>query len=320
MDERNYPINQLEFDMMFADEDACWRYLAAVRWPQGFRCPACVGTKSWLNGRRLQECSTCGHQVSPTAGTILHKTRKPLKAWFTAMWWVCTQKTGGSAKGLQRLMGFESYQTAWTWLHKLRRAMVRANREKLTGSVEVDDAFIGGDEAGAGGRGTSKKAKIVIGIEIPDDTRKARGRVRLQVIKDFSGGSLTPFLVDNIEPGSIVVTDGWQGYSNVDGLGFKHRVHVGNPDLLPNVHLVIALLKRWLLGTHQGAVRHSQLQHYLDEFAFRFNRRKSGSVGLLFYRLVQGVCAMQPTPYGHLKAAYGRQRQRLHATRSANMI
>ena len=320
MSDRNYPMNQAEFDAAFATEEACWQYLVSARWPDGFRCPACAGAKSWLNSRRLMECSTCGHQVSPTAGTILHKTRKPLKSWFTAMWWICTQKTGGSARGLQRIMGFGSYQTAWGWLHKLRRAMVRVNREKLTGSVEVDEAFIGADEPGVMGRKSGKKAKIIVGIEIPDDTRRTRGRLRLQVIKDFSGSSLTPFLVNNIEPGSVVVTDGWEGYSNVSGLGFKHRVHVGNPDMLPNVHLVIALVKRWLLGTHQGAVRRSQLQHYLDEFAFRFNRRKSAHVGLLFHRLVQGVCAAQPMPYNQLRAADARQLERKNATRSAHMI
>ena len=233
----------------------------------------------------------------------MHGTRKPLRMWFGAMWWVCTQKTGGSAKGLQRLLGLGSYQTAWAWLHKLRRAMIRAGREPLEGPVEVDDAFVGGKEQGVVGRETFKKAKIVVAVEAPGPLRKRLGRVRISHVPDFSASSLVPFVVGNVAPDSTVITDGWKAYRPLHKHGFVHQVRTttsdeaGSTELLAHVHRVVSLLKRWLLGTHQGAVRPKHLSHYLDEFVFRHNRRKSRHVGKIFYRMLQGAATTEATPY-----------------------
>ena len=290
----------MEFDALFSTEEACRDYLFNVRWPHGFVCPRCKGTKSWVNNRHLLVCSACGHQASLTAGTVMQGTRKPLRMWFKAICWVCTQKTGGSAKGLQRLLGLGSYQTAWAWLHKLRRGMIRAGREPLEGPVEVDDAFIGGKEQGVKGRDTIKKAKIVVGVEVPGPFRKSLGRIRIAHVRDFSAISLIPFILENVQPSSTVITDGWEGYSPLSRHRYTHEVRLTNSEMLGNVHRVISLLKRWLLGTHKGAVRPKQLQHYLDEFTFRHNRRKSRHVGKIFYRMIEGTTTNEPCPYWYL--------------------
>lgn len=302
----DFPKTAVEFDERFGTEEACREYLIRLRWPEGFRCPACQEGKAWVNNRDLMVCAACGRQSSLTAGTVMHGSRKPLRVWFKAMWWVCTQKTGGSARGLQRLLGLGSYQTAWAWLQKLRRAMVRAGREPLEGPVEMDDGFVGGEEEGVVGRETFKKAKIVVAVEVAGPTREKIGRVRMQVVPDFSRESLERFAVVNVACGSVIITDGWSGYESLSRGGFVHKVHEAasskrdKAQLLPNVHMAISLLKRWLLGTHQGAVRPKQLQHYLDEFAFRFNRRKSQHVGKIFQRMLQGAAATEPTPYWQL--------------------
>ena len=295
-----FPSTAMEFDKWFGNEEACREYLLRTRWPDGFRCPGCGGGKAWENHRGLLVCGACGHQVSLTAGTVMHGSRKPLGMWFKAMWWICTQKTGGSAKGLQRLLGLGSYQTAWAWLHKLRRAMIRAGREPLVGPVEVDDAFIGGKEEGVVGRETYKKAKIVVAVEVQSLSRRELGRIRISRVPDFSARSLVEFVKDNVEVGSKVITDGWDGYRPLSSHGYVHEVYPGQPELLPNVHRAISLMKRWLLGTHQGAVRPKHLQHYLDEFAFRHNRRKSHHVGKIFLRMVQGTASTEATPYWRL--------------------
>jgi len=306
MSQESFPKTVSEFDERFDSEEACRQYLMEVRWPEGYRCPSCGHGGYWPVPGHLLECRSCGHQTSLTAGTVLHGTRKPLRMWFRAIWWVSTQKTGGSAKGLQRLLGLGSYQTAWAWLQKLRRAMVRAGREPLEGPVEVDDGFIGGEEEGVVGRQTFKKAKIVVAVEVPGANRREIGRVRLQVVKEFSSESLLGFVAQNVAPGSTVFTDDWTGYGPLGRRGFDHEVRQaaltkkGKADLLPNVHVVISLLKRWLLGTHQGAVRPKHLQRYLDEFTFRHNRRKSRHVGKIFYRVLQGAAGTQATPYWQL--------------------
>jgi len=302
----DFPKTIVEFDARFGTDQACRAYLIRIRWPEGFRCPSCGNGKAWANKRHLLVCAGCGKQVSLTAGTVMHGSQKPLPMWFKAIWWVCTQKTGGSARGLQRLLGLGSYQTAWAWLQKLRRATVRAGREPLEGPVEVDDGFVGGEEEGVIGRQTFKKAKIVVGVEVPGADRREIGRIRLQVVEDFSSKSLCGFVTENVAPGSTVITDEWTGYGPLSRHGFRHEVRQAasskkeKNQLLPNVHVVISLLKRWLLGTHQGAVRPKHLQRYLDEFAFRHNRRKSQHVGKIFYRMLQGATATKPTPYWKL--------------------
>jgi transposase-like protein len=214
------------------------------------------------------------------------------------MWYVTSQKNGASALGLKRILGLGSYQTAWVWLQKLRRAMVRPGRDRLEGDVEVDETYIGGERPGKRGRGAEGKALVVIAAQ-----REGRGigRIRLVQVPDASGHSLTGAIQATIEPGSLVRTDGWDGYNDLGTAGYRHKTmrptrSIGD-DLLPNCHRVASLLKRWLLGTHQGAVSHEHLAYYLDEFTFRFNRRTSAARGKLFYRLAQQAVQVEPHPY-----------------------
>jgi transposase-like protein len=297
----DYPLNLAEFEARFSTEEACREYLAKLRWPEGFVCPRCEGRQGWTSKRNLLICSSCQYQASVTAGTIFQDTRKPLTLWFRVVWWVTTQKNGASALGLQRILGLRTYYTAWTWLHKLRRAMVRPGRDLISGRVEVDETYLGGLEEGVRGRQTEKKALVVVAAQ-EDGTRI--GRIRMRRIPDASRASLYGFIRDTIEPGSVVHTDGWEGYRDL--VGYEHEVTVlsgrkeSASDLLPRVHRVVSLLKRWLLGTHQGAVSPEHLDYYLDEFTFRFNRRTCRSRGKLFYRLLQHATAIGPTVYTDL--------------------
>lgn len=297
-----YPRNLTELEADFGSEEACRAYLARLRWPTGFVCPRCGSAKAW-SVRDLWECGGCGCQTSVTAGTIFQDTRTPLAVWFRAMWWVTTQKNGASALGLQRVLGLKKYETAWTWLHKLRRAMVRPGRNLLTGRVEVDECYVGGLEEGLPGRLNLKKALVVVAAQ---EDGPGIGRIRMRQIIDASAESLVPFVQGSVEPGSIIHTDGWLGYLPLERKGYQHDVTFlrgkkkSPSELMPRVHRVISLLKRWLLGTHQGAVSHKHLDYYLDEFTFRFNRRRSKSRGKLFYRLAQQAVAVGPVPYDQI--------------------
>ena len=296
----DFPRDLPEFEARFSTNEACRDYLFRLRWPDGFRCPRCGGQKAWPLREVLLQCASCGYQSSVTAGTIFQDTRKPLTLWFRAIWWVTSQKNGASAMGMQRILGLGSYKTAWTWLHKLRRAMVRPGRDRLSGTIEVDETYLGGVEEGVSGRQTESKALIVVAAQ---EDGKGIGRIRMRRILDASAESLMPFVEDAIVPGSVVHTDGWLGYLPTEGKGYVHRVTFlqGNKksasELMPQVHRVVSLLKRWLLGTHQGAVSHEHLDYYLDEFTFRFNRRTSRSRGKLFFRLLQQAVAVEPAPY-----------------------
>lgn len=296
----DYPRNINELEARFSSEEACRAYLFRLRWPEGFQCPHCGGSKAWPFRSVRLECGACGHQTSVTAGTIFQDTRKPLVLWFRTMWWVRSQKNGASALCLQRVLGLGSYKTAWTWLHKLRRAMVRAGRDRLTGRIEVDETFVGGLEEGVRGRQTETKALVIIAAQ---EDGAGIGRIRMRRIADASAESLESFIAESLEPGSVIHTDGWRGYGGVAAKGYVHQVTVltrkkqSASELMPRVHLVASLLKRWLLGTHQGAVSREHLDYYLDEFTFRFNRRNSKSRGKLFYRLVQQAVAVEPVPY-----------------------
>ena len=298
----DFPETLMEFESRFSSQEACEEYLVQVRWPEGFVCPMCGAQKAWRTGRMLFHCAACGRQISVTAGTIFQGTRKPLAMWFRAMWWVTSQKNGASAKGLQQSLGLGSYETAWTWLHKLRRAMVRPGRDQLSGLVEVDETYVGGPEESMG-RGAMTKTLVVIAVE---KRGRAFGRTRMAVIPDASKDALCGFIRSCVTPGSTVRTDGWPSYLSLKDCGYVHDrvIQQNNPqtpsELLPGVHLVASLLKRWLLGTHQGAVSPAHLPYYLDEYTFRFNRRTSKSRGKLFYRLIKQAVALAPTPYKDL--------------------
>lgn len=249
------------------------------------------------------ECSECGHQTSLTAGTIFHGTRTPLTVWFRAVWLVTSGKNGVSALSVQEQLGLGSYETAWTWLHKLRRAMVRPGRDRLAGVVEVDETLVGGDEEGAVGRLTNTKTLVAVAAE---ERGAGIGRIRLATISNASQASLHGFVLEAVEPGSTIHTDAWTGYTNLGGSGYEHRVsniaRNGRPahELMPRVHLVAGLLKRWLLGTHQGGFGAQHLDYYLDEFAFRFNRRRSRSRGKLIRRLLEQAVEVALAPYRNL--------------------
>ena len=300
---QDYPKTVVEFRDQFATEEACRDYVSALRWPNGFLCPECQNSKGWQMKRDLYWCGNCGWQVSVTAGTLFHDTHKPLRLWFEAMWYVTNQKSGVSALGLQRVLGLGSYHTAWNWLHKLRRAMVRPGRDRLGGVIEVDEIFIGGERPGKRGRGAAGKALVVVAAQ---EAEKGIGRIRLRRVQDAAGESLEPAVWEMIEPGSTVRTDAWRGYNGLTELGYQHEIVRKDPELgdnlLPLANRVASLLKRWLLGTHQGAVQHSHLEYYLDEFTFRFNRRTSKSRGLLFYRLLSQAVDLGPVLETQLKA------------------
>ena len=301
----NYPGNWHELLDWFPDDGACLRYLERVRWGDGFACRFCgsVGGGWWQMADGLRRCAVCRSETSVTAGTIFAGTRTPLVSWFAAVWYVVNQKQGVSALGLQRVLGLGSYQTAWAWLHKLRRAMVLPGRDALEGIVEVDETLIGGVKPGKRGRGADGKALVAIGVEVHES---GPGRARMRRITDASADTLTDFVLENVARGAAVHTDAWGGYNDIGRYRFQHVVTnisaSGDPAhvVMPEVHRVASLLKRWLLGTHQGAVSHDQLDYYLDEFTFRFNHRRSRHRGLLFYRLLEGAVSTSPHPYKSL--------------------
>ena len=299
----DYPRTYQEFLEWFTDELACRRYIARRRWPDGFECAQCGGkAQPWTTARGYLHCRQCGSETSVTAGTIFERTRTPLKTWFAAMWFVTSQKDGASALGLKRVLGLGSYQTAWTWLHKMRHAMVRPGRDQLCGCIEVDETYIGGSGIGGKrGRGSERKEIAVIAVEV--HSPKGFGRVRMRRIPDVSGASLMPFVCEVAEKGSEILTDGWGGYNELSECGYQHKRVVlsdtGDPAhiSMPGVHRVAALLKRWLMSTHQGSVSEKHLDYYLDEYTFRFNRRTSRSRGMLFYRLMEQAVMTAPLPY-----------------------
>ena len=291
----DYPRTVVELRDWFGSEQTCREYLVRLRWPEGVRCPDCGAKQIWSMAPAFYRCGSCGYDFTATAGTLFADTHKPLRLWFEAIWYVTNQKSGASALGVQRVLGLGSYRTAWNWLHKLRRAMVRPGRDRLGGVVEVDEIFVGGPEPGKRGRGAAGKTLVLIAAQI--DGRKI-GRIRLARIANAAAASLEPAVQQAIEPGASIQTDGWLGYNGLKALGYDHQVirptaELGD-NLLPRANQIASLLKRWLLGTHQGAVGPDHLDYYLDEFTFRFNRRTSRSRGLLFYRLMQQAVALQP--------------------------
>jgi transposase-like protein len=296
----DFPKTLLELERRFSCEGACAEYLAALRWPGGWVCPRCAGTDAWSVRRNRWLCGYCRYEMSVTAGTVFQDSHLPLTIWFRAMWQITSQKNGISALGLQRVLGLGSYKTAWAMLHKLRRAMVRPGRERLDGVVEVDETYWGGEETGAIGRRTEIKAMIIVAAQ---EDGKGIGRIRLRSIPNLTKATLHGFIAQAITPGSTVRTDGLPAYMGLDGYAHDRqtqRHQAEGEHVLPRVHRVISLLKRWLLGTHQGAIGQDHLNDYLDEFTFRFNRRTSTSRGKLFYRLAQQVVQVGPAPFATL--------------------
>lgn len=298
----SFPKTLREFQRQFADEAACRAYLAASRWPEGYRCPGCGGLKAFeLPRRLLWQCKSCGQQTSVTAGTALHRTRISLRDWFWAAYLVGTHGPGLSALQLKRQLGLTRYETAWTLLHKLRRSMRRPGREALYDKVEVDETYVGQQENLRGGRQIGDRALVVGAVEVRG---RAAGRVRLGIVPDSSAQSLTSFVVANVQLGATVFTDGWHGYDHLSRMGLRHCPRTqGQPEraeiILPRIHRVFGNLKAWLLGTHRG-VSKKHLQVYLDEFVFRFNRRRTPMAA---FQSLLGLAGLhKPTTY---KMLYG---------------
>lgn len=306
----HYPRSVGEFQAWFRTDADCLDYLEWLRWPAGFACAGCAHDGGWRLGDGRLRCSGCGGRSSVTAGTIFDRTRTPLTVWFNACWLFAAGKDGISALSLKRTLEIGSYQTAWAMLPRLRSVLVRPGRDRLAGMVEVDETYIGGEEPGlAGGRARGKKVLTGIAVEVREP--KGFGRCRMLPLADASAASLHPFVTDHVEPGATVITDGWQGYHGLEKLGYVHdrrsqraaRVRAEDPGkLLPAVHRVASLAKRWLLGTHQGSVEPAHLASYLNEFVFRFNRRRSRSRGMVFYRVLELAVAHEPVRYQDLVA------------------
>lgn len=298
----DYPGTYQELLEWFPNNRACLEYLDELRWGGGFFCPVCGGKDFWRTGTGLRMCPSCGRKTSVTAGTIFHRTRTPLATWFAAIWFVTSQKNGVSAQGLQRVLGFGSYETAWAWMHKLRRAMVRPDRDRLSGTVEVDEVMIGGLDRGTAGYG-GDKAPVMIAVE--RDEGRRLGRMRAQITAAPGTRQLVTFAASVIEHGSTIHTDGARTLRRLATMGYTHHYATGynatdRNTVLPGIHLVASLLKRWLAGTLHGRVSNAHLQYYLDEYTFRFNRRTARQRGLLFYRLLQQAVATDPHPLHEL--------------------
>lgn len=306
----HYPRSTGEFQSWFASDSDCLDYLEWLRWPNGFVCPRCGNPGGWAVADGRYKCANCGARTSVTAGTLFDRRRTPLTVWFTACWMFAAQKDGMSALSLQRLLEIGSYQTAWAMLHRLRSVLIRPGRDRLTGTVEVDETYLGGEEPELSG-GRAKGKKVLVGVAVERKEPKGYGRCRIAILRDGSADSLHPFVTAHVEPGSTVITDGWGGYHGIDKLDYVHEPHSQRAAsargedtgaLLPGVHRIASLLKRWHLGTHQGRVDDAHLQSYLDEFVFRFNRRNSRSRGLVFHRLLELAIAHDPVRYRGLVA------------------
>lgn len=309
----DYPTTWVQFLDWFHSEQACRDYLEKLRWGDGLICPKCgvISQVERMSRGRLI-CPACKHQATVTAGTIFDKTRTELRVWFAAIWYITNQKHGVSALGLQRVLGLGSYETAWAMLHRLRRAMVRPDRELLHGEVEVDETYLALTDRkipiSAGGR-KSNTTKVLVVIAVEMLQPKGFGRIRIRQIAQGDYEHLIPFIRESVRPGAVIHSDGSAAYRELDAAGYKHRqtVHLGSDtpahESMPGVHRVASLLQRWMMGTHHGAVQPTQLDYYLDEFVFRFNRRTSRSRGLLFYRLLQQAVMTKPVTYGNIVGA-----------------
>jgi transposase-like protein len=293
-----YPRNVVQFTCEFATEEQCLEYLVRCRWPDGFRCRRCGGERSWpRRDRKAMQCAACGLITSVTAGTAMHRSRLPLKSWLWAAYMVATDKRGVSALALQRQLGLTRYETAYQMLQKLRSAMVAPERTPLFGVVEVDETLIGAPLRGRKDRKAGDKAVVVGAIEVrPTKKSTQPGRLRLRHVPSSSKPRLMAFVKDSIERGALIVTDGHETYDAVETLGYEHGIEstiVGHKqdDVLKHLHTAFSNLKTWLDGTHHGGVSKKHLQRYLDEFAFRFNRRHSPQAA---FQTILGIAAKVP--------------------------
>ena len=321
------PRNLIEFTRMFPDEEACIKYLMLARWADGFVCDKCAGTDGyWIESRRAVECKSCGRQNCLTSGTIMHRTRTPLQVWFYGCFLATTLTPGISALQFQSQVGISRYETAFQMLHKIRSAMVNPNRDRLHGIVEVDETYVGGEHKGAKpGRGDDSKAIVIVAVEVrtkrtedKDEGLSAKermiqgfkpkkmyaGRIRARVIPDASAEALTGFIQETVDTeNTVVVTDGWLGYSGLEELGYTHSVHLSSKDdgkgWLTMAHLEIANFKAQWLGTYHGRVEQSHLQNYLNQFAFVHNRRFLDA-GVPFLRVLQLGMAIQAPTYAQM--------------------
>src|SRR4051812_38486583 len=300
------PEDMPSFLAQFGTDGQCREYLFKARWPGGFRCAVCGhGDAYALKTKIVYECVACRKQHSLLAGTIFEQTKTGLAKWFLAIYLVTSSKGGIAATELQRQLGFGSYGTAWTWLHKLRKAMVRPDRQPLAGRVEADETYVGGPRPGKRGRGAAGKTLVGGAVEAGRGEARGRrlGRLRLAILADASAASLDAFLAAHVAKPATVATDGWRGYLGLPAEGYDHEpvslsASRGDAALrLPGIHLVFSLVKRWLLGTHHGAVSEKHLPAYLDEYVFRFNRRTAKRVSHGFARLVEQAVQTRPTTY-----------------------
>ena len=302
------PEDMPSFLARFGTDEQCREYLFKARWPDGFRCSACGHDDAYaLRTKIVYECVACRKQHSLLAGTIFEQTKTGLAKWFLAIYLVTSSKGGIAAAELQRQLGLGSYQTAWSWLHKLRKAMVRPDREPLAGRVEADETYVGGPRPGKRGRGAAGKTLVAGAVEAGETEGRRLGRLRLAVVPDASTASLEGFLGAAVATPTAVATDGWSGYAGLAAEGYAHEpVDPGAPDAalrLPGIHLVFGLAKRWLLGTHHGAVSKKHLPAYLDEYVFRFNRRTAKRISHGFARLVEQAVRTRPVTYRAIVAA-----------------
>src|ERR671928_1385230 len=306
------PEDMPSFLARFGSDEQCREYLFKARWPDGFRCSACGhGDAYALRTKIVYECVACRKQHSLLAGTIFEQTKTGLAKWFLAIYLVTSSKGGIAATELKRQLGLGSDQTAWTWLHKIRKAMVRPGRQPLAGRVEVDETYVGGPRPGRPGRGAAGKAAVAGAVEAGHGKARGRrlGRLRLASLADASAESLEAFLAAHVAKPATVTTDGWRGYPGLSAKGYDHEpinlgATWGDAALrLPGIHLVFSLVKRWLLGTRHGAASEKHLPAYLDEYVFRFNRRTARSISHGFARLVEHAVRVKPTSYRDLVAA-----------------
>lgn len=283
----------LEFQRKFPNEQACREHLFQLRWGNGFVCPRCQGNKFYfIEKRMLYECSSCGHQTSLTAGTIMHKTKLPLLVWFWAIYLVAHDKRGRSALSLAQVLSL-NYRTAWSLLHKIRYAMQQRDAHyQLAGLVEMDDTYVGAPKSGTDGRGTTKQA---VAVALQTDSKGNPQFVRMKVIQRVTMAEIHRVAREVIAAGSTIISDGHSSYKRLTELGYQHvsqDFKRADPDVfLKWLHVVIGNAKAFIEGTYHGlSIRY--LQAYLDEFCYRFNRRRNPNE--LFSRLLNACVSVTP--------------------------